>query len=353
LGFVESTPAAAANEAAVASEVFGDNLLGFEIGNEPDYYSEALYGNPRVPQVPGYTWNDFMSTTPVYSSDGMLLPSWPAFASAIRAAVPNAPLTGPSAGSNWFFAFAASSQASQVSLLTRHIYQGQYTPALNMTTLLTPDPRYPVQFPEMAQAAKAAHIAGGYRISECNTYTSPIDGVTNAVGAALWTLDFLFANAAYQSTGVNFMGGGDATNYSPILDNGTDVIGVGPNYYAMFAYAQLMKGGKLMTIQMTPALSTFSAYAIREPDGSTDLVLNNKSAASNFTVGIDIPDTSEATSLLLTGPSLTATSGFTLGGSPIDTNGSWEPDSLKDWPIVDGAAIVTVPAASAQIVHIQ
>src|SRR5262249_55095323 len=100
LGFVESTPAAAANEAAVASAVFGDRLLGFEIGNEPDYYSESLYGNPRIPQIPGYTWNDFMSTTPVYASDGTLLPSWPAFASAVQAAVPNAPLTGPSAGSN-------------------------------------------------------------------------------------------------------------------------------------------------------------------------------------------------------------------------------------------------------------
>jgi hypothetical protein len=352
IGFAQNTTAKAASEAAVAAAVFGDRLLGFEIGNEPDFYSTAIYGDPAHPQIPGYTWDDYISRTSVYSSDGKLLPSWPIFASAIRAAVPDAPLTGPTAGSNWVSSFAESSQASRVSLLTRHMYQGQYTPVLNMTTLLTPDPRIPVELPEMAQAAEDAHIPGGYRISECNTYSTPINGVTNATGAALWTLDFLFANAKYRSTGVDFMGGGEGENFSPLSDNGSDVTRVGPDYYALFAYARLIKGGKLMNTHVTPAPSTFSAYAVREPDGSTDFVLNNKSPNSNFTVGLEIPDTAEATSLLLTGPSLTATSGFTFGGSPIDTDGSWEATSTKDLHIVEGSAIVTVPAASAQIVHV-
>jgi hypothetical protein len=352
IGFAQNTAANGASEAAVAAAVFGDRLLGFEIGNEPDNYPKSVYGDPARPQIPGYTWDDFMSTTPVYASDGTLLPSWPAFASAIQAAAPNAPLTGPSAGMDWFISFSESSEVSMVSLLTRHMYQGQYTPVLNMTTLLTPDPRIPKQFPQMAQAAEAAHVPGGYRVVECNTYSTPIDGVTNATGAALWTLDFLFANAKYQSTGVNFMSGGEKENFSPLFDNGSEVTHVGPDYYALFAYAQLMKGGKLMNTNVTPAPSTFAAYAIREPDGSTDFVLNNKSATSYFTVGLEVPDTTEGTSLLLTGPSLTATSGFTFGGSPIDTEGNWEATSTQDLHIVDGSAIVTVPAASAQIVHV-
>jgi len=353
IGFAQNTSAKAASEAGVAAAVFGDSLLGFEIGNEPDVYHEAVYGDPKAPQIPKYTWDDFMSTKPVYASDGKLLPSWPIFASAIRAAAPKAALTGPSAGFDWFMSFAESSEASKLSLLTRHVYQGENTSVLNMTTLLTPDPRYAVQFPKMAEAAKAANVPGGYRVSECNTYSTPIDGVTNATGAALWTLDFLFTNARYQSTGVEFMGGGEGENFSPILDNGSEVTAVGPDYYALFAYAQLIKGGKLMNTKVTPAPSTFSAYAIQEPDGSTDFVLNNKSATAKFTVGLEIPDTASATSLLLTGPSLTATSGFTFGGSAIDTDGAWEATATKDLPIEEGSAVVTVPAASAQIVHVQ
>jgi hypothetical protein len=204
----------------------------------------------------------------------------------------------------------------------------------------------------MAQAAEDGEISGGYRISECNSYATPINGVTNAEGAALWALDFLFANAMYQSTGVNFMGGGDTNNFTPIYDDGTNVVRIGPDYYAMFAYARLLKGGKLMTTKVTPSPSTFSAYAIEEPDGSTDLVLNNRSASSNFTVAIAAPHASQASAILLTGPSLTATSGFTLGGSAINTNGTWEPAVTTTWPIVEDSAIVTVPAGSAQMVHI-
>ncbi len=350
--FVNNTAAEAASEAAVASQEFGTSLLGFEIGNEPDDYSQAVYGTPPVPQLPGYTWQDFISTTPVYSGN-TLLPSWPTFASAIEAAAPNAPLTGPAAGFDWFMPFAQSNQASRLSLLTRHIYQGQYTSVLTMQTLLTPDPRIAVQFPEMAQAAAAANVPGGYRVTECNTYSNPINGVTNAFGAALWTIDFLFANATYQSSGVNFHGGG-SINYSPILDDGTNVVGVGPDYYAMYAYAMLGTGGQLMNIQIDPSPSTFAAYAVQETDGSTYLILNNKDPNNSFSVGIDRPGTTvRATSYLMTAASLTATSGFQLGGSPISTNGSWQPASTQSWPIIENAALVTVPASSAAVVHLQ
>jgi len=354
LNFSQNTASNAAAEAGVAAQVFGDNLLGFEIGNEPDNYSRAVYGSPPVPQIPGYTWDDFISTSPVYSSDGALLPSWPIFATAIQAAAPDAGLTGPAAGFDWFSSFAESDQASRISLLTRHIYQGQSTSKLTMETLLTPDPRFAVQFPEMEQAAITAGVPGGYRISECNTYSTPTDGVTNAFGAALWTIDFLFTNAKYQSTGVDFMGGGDKVNFSPIFDNGVNVVGIGPDYYGLFAYSLLGQGGKLMTTQVTPAPSTFSAYAVQETNGTTDLILSNKDPNNDFTVGISRPGSiSQATALLMTAPSLTATSGFSLGGSQIGIDGSWQASTTDDLSILDGSAVVTVPAGSAQIVHLK
>ncbi len=102
IGLLNSTPSAAASEAAVAAKEFGSSLLGFEIGNEPNNYALPNYGEP---QIPGYTWDDYISTSPVYS-DGVLLPSWPAYANAIRAAVPNAPLAAAATGPSWTIPFA-------------------------------------------------------------------------------------------------------------------------------------------------------------------------------------------------------------------------------------------------------
>ena len=356
----KNTPAQAASEAEAVAKAFGSSLLGFEIGNEPDNYARAVYGTPPVAQVPNYTFQDYISTTPVYSSSGALLPSWPAFASAILAAVPNAPLTGPTGSFPTAIDFAASDQAPYVSLLTRHYYRLP-TPAGStptMAELLVPDPTVPVQFPELFQAAASANIPG-YRISECNSVAGGvgIPGVTNGFGAALWTIDFIFDNAVYQSTGVNFNGGGNVQSamYSPIFDNGTSVTGIGPDYYGMFAaYSLLNPGAELLTTQVTPSPSTFSAYAVQQTNGTTEMILSNKDFNNSITVSVARPGSSSvANSLLMTAPSLTSTTGFELGGSPIQIDGSWEATSNPALPMVGNVAVVTIPPGSAQIVEMQ
>jgi hypothetical protein len=355
---VNNTPANAASEAAVAAQEFGSSLLGFEIGNEPDQYANAVYGNPVEPQLAGYTWADYISTTPVYDSNGNLLPSWPAFASAIESAAPNAPLTGPTGTFSWAINFAGTSQASEISLLTRHYYAlpPLMSPPPTVSQLLTPDPRVATQFPQLAQAAAGANIPGGYRISECNSVAgASVPGVTNSFGAALWTIDFLFQNAVYSSSGVNFNGGGsDQTSYSPIYDDGTNVTGIGPDYYGLLAaYSLLRPGAKLMTTQVTPAPTTFSAYAVQRTNGTTWFILSNKDPNNDITVSVTRPGSSTAAnSLLLTAPSLTATSGIQLGGSSVGINGSWSAASNPSLNMVGTSAVVTIPAGSAQIVQL-
>jgi hypothetical protein len=355
IGLLNNTPATAASEAAVAAQEFGSSLLGFEIGNEPDGYPLARYGTPPTPQIPGYTWQDYISTTPV-DSNGELLPSWPAFANAIRAAVPNAPLTGPAGGPPWAIDLAQSGEAFKISLLTIHYYAAWPAESPTMTTVLTPDPHLLVTLPEVSEAAAAANISGGYRFSECNSVSGEVPGLTDAFGTALWTIDFLFVNAFNQSRGVDFTGGGHGPgNYTPLVDDLNNVTGIGPDYYGMFAYSLIAKGGTLMTTEVSPSWSgTFSAYAVKQPDGSTDAILSNKDPNATVTVAISPQGTiSQATSLLLTAPSLNATTGFTLGGSPINIDGSWTPTSNPAVPIVDNAALLVIPPGSAQIVHMQ
>jgi hypothetical protein len=348
IGLLNTTPAAAASEAAVAAQEFGSNLLGFEIGNEPNNYALPNYG---APQIPGYTWADYISTTPVYS-DGVLLPSWPAYANAIRAAVPNAPLAAAAAGPDWAVDFAESDQASLVSLLTMHYYAEWPAEPATMTDLLTPDPYLLESLPQAAAAAAAANISGGVRYSECNSVSGEVPGLTDAFGAALWTIDFLFANALNQSRGVAFTSGGSgAGNYTPLVDDLSNVTGIGPDFYGLYAYSLISRGGTLMTTDVAPAYGTLSAYAVQQTDGHTDVILNNKNPYTSMTVAVTPQRSiSEAYTLLLTAPSLTSTSGFTLGGSPINIDGSWTPTLFPAVPVVGNQAVVTVPPGSAQIV---
>ena len=119
-----------------------------------------------------------------------------------------------------------------------------------MTRLLTPDPYIPKSLAQTNAAAAAANISGGVRYSECNSVSGDVPGLTDAFGAALWTIDFLFENAFNQSGGVAFNGGGhDAGNYTPLVDDLTNVTGIGPDFYGMFAYSLISKGGTLMTTQ--------------------------------------------------------------------------------------------------------
>jgi len=155
IDFVDSNPTAAASEAAIVAQNFGSSPLGFEIGNEPDQYPNAAYGDPPVAQIPDYTFRDYTSTTPVYSSNGTLLPSWPAFASAIEAAVPGAPLTGPTGGFDWAIDFATSSVAPRYHL------PPVTSPAPTISDLLAIDTTVAEQFPLLTQAATSANIPGG------------------------------------------------------------------------------------------------------------------------------------------------------------------------------------------------
>jgi hypothetical protein len=229
------------------------------------------------------------------------------------------------------------------------------SPPPTVSQLLTPDPRVAAQFPQLAQAADLANIPGGYRISECNSVAgAPIPGVTNSFAAALWTIDFLFQNAIYSSTGVNFNGGGsDHNSYSPIYDDGLSVTGIGPDYYGLLAaYSLLKPGAKLMTTQVTPGRSTFSAYAVQQTNGTTWLILSNKDPNNDITVSLTRPGSSTAAnSLLLTAPSLSATSGFRLGGNAVGLDGSWSAATNPNLNMVGMSAVVTVPAHSAQIVE--
>jgi hypothetical protein len=334
VGLKHSTPAAAATEATYAASKLGSAVLGFEIGNEID-----LYGVPET----------------------QLFANWEGEADAIRAAVPSAVLTGPAMAANDLVPAFAQQEAKRISLLTQHYYRddGQSASA-TMDELLAPDPNLQSILTVMSTAVGAAGVSGGFRIDECNSYYNHgAPFVSNAFGSALWVLDFLFANALSNAAGVNFHGGGagqDGTTpflYTPIAELGGVVSGVKPIFYGMLLFTLAGTGDVLATTANAGAVN-FTAYAVSQADGSTNVVLVNKdettAVETTLTMGADV---TAASAQRLLSPSLLALSGTTLGGADVSVDGAWTAGTPEALVVAGKTVTVNLPAASAAIVHVK
>jgi hypothetical protein len=328
----------AADEAAYASTSLGSSLYGFEIGNECDLYTS-------VASSPGaWTYNTFTA-------------DWNAFEAAMHAVAPTAPFTGPASANHettWTVPFAKK-EAPSIRLLTQHYYvaNGQ-SDASTIDFLLQPHPALVTDLQELADAAASNAIADGYRLSECNSfYNGGAPNISDAFGTALWAIDFLFTNAEYGSSGVNFHGGGNGTGYTPIADQNGEVVGARPIFYGMLLFAKVGQGTVLATSGV-PATINFSAYAVSSAGSTTTVVLNNKDRATTVHATVDVGATiASATAILLRGPSLDATTGVTLADAAIAPDGGFAPSPPTALPTAGKTFTIDVPPASAALVTAQ
>lgn len=332
-----TSSSAAAEEAAYAVTAFGDSLYGLEIGNEPDVY-------PGTPVSPTWSYAAFKG-------------EWESFASAIRAVARNAPLTGPADAyhvPDWTVPFA-SDEAPRLLLLTQHYYRGDgRAPTATLDLLLQPDPALPPMLQQLHDAAQASSIAGGYRLTETNSfYNFGTPGVSNTLGSALWVIDFLFANARYGSSGVNIEAGGDTPGYTPIADAGGTVVEARPIYYGMLLFTRVGAGTMLDVHAQLAGSANVTAYAVRSVDRSSlAVVIVNKEAATRAHATIDFGGQVTAANVVrLEGPAIDATSGVTLGGAAVDPTGAWTPNAPDPLPLVGTTTTLDVPPASAALVR--
>jgi hypothetical protein len=339
LNLKAATPQSDAAEATYAAGRLGTGLYAFEIGNEPDLYGQ---------------------TYAVWSAN------WGAAATAVRAALPGVPLAGPATalgGLSQAVEFAHD-EASRLSLLTQHYYRGSgnTTTATDvvMSQLLSADSRLVSTLKELSTAATSNNLPDGFRLAEANSFFAHgAPGVSNAFGAALWAIDFLFNNAQNGSGGVNFHGGGAGQDgaspftYTPIDEMNGVVTGAGPIFYGMLLVASAGTGN-LLAATADASGHNFTAYAVALADGSTNVVLNNKDTASAVQASINIGKMASAASgVFLEGPSLLATSGVTFAGAPISALGAWVPAPAWTLPVTGSIVSIRVPPASAALVHVR
>ena len=199
-----SSPAVAEDEAATRPRRSGSALYGFEIGNECGPLHDR---SPRRPPV---------DLTPSSRSGA---PSRPRSAQARPARRSPGPRPhrslrrrGPCP--------SPRRRGREILLLTQHYYRanGQLATSTIDCSSDPTRPSPPSSRPSRPRRPRTRHPEG-YRCSECNSfYNGGAPGVSDAYGTALWAIDFLFTNAGYGSSGVNFHGGGDGTGYTPIAD---------------------------------------------------------------------------------------------------------------------------------------
>jgi hypothetical protein len=334
VNLAQSTPAVAA-AVAYAANALGSNLLGIEIGNEPDLYAGHYFPS---------TW-DF--------ADYLTL--WQSFASAIQAQTPGVPLTGPvtAYNSTWFTSFAQA-EAKDIVLLSMHYYRANgQSPSSTIELLLSyPDTNLQKDLVPLLAASQAAGVP--YRMAETNSfYNGGAPNVSDSYASALWVIDHLFTIAQGGSVGVNLHGGGDGDGYTPIVDNDGVVVEARPEYYGVLFCSLAGQGPLLGTTINAGSLNT-SAYAVQNSASQLSLIINNKDSTQNLQFTVTCPSDVQSASLqLLTGPSLSATSGVTIQGSPVNSNGSFSPQSPYGLSVSSDTFTGHVPAASAALISIK
>jgi Glycosyl hydrolase family 79 C-terminal beta domain/Glycosyl hydrolase family 79, N-terminal domain len=333
LNLGDSKPEIAALQAEYVVDVAGDRLLSFEIGNEPDLYS--LNGlRPKT-----YDYNDFKEEFSTYFK-------------AIRSRVANAPISGPGTAKvykTWAVPFAKDA-TDQIDLLTQHYYRmGPPTNAsVTISNLLSPDER----LEKMAQNLREVAQQSGkrYRITECNSvFYGGKSGVSNVFASALWGLDFMFTLAQNGAAGVNFHGGGDGL-YSPFAILPGEKYIARPLYYGMLLF-KLASQGRLLPVTISQTTVNLKAYAVLAQNKNVLLTLINKDQMQNAQVLIDFSGKfGKASALRLTAPSLHSTSDITLGGSSVESDGSWKPQFSEKIQKSGNYYSVLVPASSAILI---
>jgi hypothetical protein len=355
INFASNNPANCAAEAAYVANALGSYLLGFEIGNEPDEY-----GNNGIRPNQGWDIADFAAEwRPLAAGITNGMPGWAVTNNGVGWT-----MTGPADADNtsWTETFA-SDESGKINWLTQHYYRSNSSLAATnstntdtlMSLMLSLDTTLPGTVAGLALAAyenSTPSVGEGFRFDEDGSFVGGGKGnISNAFGAALWSLDFMFTVAENGGQGINFHGGGQSP-YSPLVDDGTAVTVVGPEFYALKMFSLLPPGNVIPGTVTPSANANFTAYGVRQADGAISALLNNKSPSNTVAVSVNLgPGVTGAQLIELAAPSLYSISGYTLGGAAISPAGSWAGGVQTILSATNGQLTVNVPPASAFLLN--
>jgi hypothetical protein len=346
---------AAAEARAFISGIGASHIADFEIGNEADLYGSFVWYGNRIKQAfygRPTTWSfaDFLSEFEQWRS---VLP-------------PGIPVAGPTFSSTtWMPNLPQFISANPgLGLVTFHRYplRGcENNPAAadyaSVPNLLADRSSQGIAA-QVAPYVTESHSAGvKFRLDELNSAAcTGRAGVSDTFASSLWMLDTLFNMAAVGVDGINVHTLPKAA-YEPFVFTesraGTWSADVRPDYYGMLMFADAdPPGSKLLNVSTTD--SPLKVWAVQTPSGHINVVLINNDYTQGYSVHFTLPGAqSPLTEMNLTAPSITSTTGVTLGGQSFpDGTTTPELSGTKVTSTLAPTALgynVSVPAGSAMM----
>lgn len=321
----------AAQEALAVNAALGSGLQSFQIGNEV----EAL--------------RRFNKSYGAYHA------AYLDYKAAIRAALPDAPFSGPDSIGNlrWITNFA-STESADVKLLTIHYYRGGAgDPKSTLKRLLADDEGLENRLNAMRAVSREHNLP--FRNNEVNSFSGGgKPGVSDTFGSALWCLDFMWRLASYGCDGVNMETDvnqlGFISHYSPIVHDPAGHCRVRPEYYGMLAFS-IAANGDMVRVAVDNAGVNLTAYATKDEQGFLWLTVVNKDFSRDAAVQAILPDGYTAGAIYrLLAPSIESKDQVTFAGTEVSEDGKWAPGSPENLTISEGAASLIIPHASAAVV---
>jgi hypothetical protein len=320
-------------------------IQSFEVGNEPDIYSERPYyrdHSGRVHFTRSRRWN-FRT----------YLAQLGRYVSALRRLDPRPPLAGPSACCQrpWDAGLPAllAREGSRLNLITYHWYaldgctikrrhplhSRGYPAAARRARLALLSPlglgRPARTFAALARLARRRHLP--FRLTETGSAAcGGLPSVSDSFASALWSTDWLFLLWLSRLAGVNFHSAGGAQGpFSFVYGRSRRWLGrVRPLYYGLLLFAEATANRPRLlygpTIRTTgPRKVNLRIWATLDRHRTARLVVLNKDPRASGTIEVRLRGRAgPATVALLRAPSLAATSGIRLAGQrfAVPTDGT-------------------------------
>jgi hypothetical protein len=328
VNLITGTPQAAATLVAQAQRLMPPrSVIGYEIGNEPDLYSQSFW----VATTQG--GQGIAPTLPPAITPASYAAHYNAYARAMVPIARGIPLLAPALAnprhSLDFIRTLLASPHPGLGVLSGHRYPysacaapgSKLFPTIDRVLSEAATHGMAQSVEPMVILAKRAGLSA--RLTEFNSVTcGGLRGVSNTFATSLWAPDAIFELLRDGFVGVNLHARHEAVN-GPFTFNRAG-FKARPLLYGLIMFARTLgPGARLVTVQQQiPRSLPLKAWAVEVSGHRLHVLLINKGPRS-ATVSLGIPASGPATLERLLAPSVSAHNGMTLAGQSLDANGNW------------------------------
>ena len=379
----ERTPYATDRDAADVNDfcqLIGANLIwnlpveaNYNLTNSTAFAKTMMEHKARR----GYTFSTTFEIGNEPDINGVDQPTWQtrfdAFNQSLRQQINwRVTTTGPSAAGSQSYANDLSKDPTyagflhrSVGFVTQHWYPfggansyGSVNDAIDAMLTSSSNAKYQKFFNGWAETA----TNNGFRprMEETNSmYNGGFPGASNSFAAALWTLDYYsyFAQNTMLA-GINLHTGQKSSVYNPISPTGS-----APSYtlngagYGMFAFSYNGHGRPVPVTLSNPDNVNVTVYATLERDGTENVHVVNKthtSTSNDVTVNVTPGHGYRRAQIMYLkqdNNDPTQSTGITLGGQPVNGDGTWSGGYTSTITPNNGVFSISVPRTQAAIVR--